>query len=730
MNLPTLDWSVIHDEHQKWRELVTNEKNHVHVDFESYYDDEYSLRKQDMTYIKYITDPRFKLQSVAIATGRDGKNEYVRDKHVIEAIRDTVTSDKILIAQNTQFDGLIATQICGVTPAGFGDLLGMSRAIFPHARSHSIDAQAIRLFPDDESLRKGDDLIQTKGVPVLSDYLHSVLEPYNLQDTHLLRKLFYKYLDDYNFPIDELIVIDILTQMYCVPSIKADRPLLVTTMNEAIMEQDRKVSAALEFIEENVHIEANDGMNFLTVTDNRDKSVFKTIKSYQDAYKWNFDIGPVRSEDERQKFLSSNDKFAKILQEGFDIQVPMKPSNGKTKDETYALAVNDVEFQQMRAENRDLDVLWEGRISSKSNQAATRAATMIDASDAMGGLLPIPLKYGAAHTGRFGGGQKLNPQNYGRGSNHRLALTGGEDLNPVTGVIEPHVIGVADSSNIEARTSAWFCGHEEKLHLFETGGDPYLAMAERIYNKMAMNKKEHKEERGVGKATELGCGYGMGDKRFRNYLNAGPMGMPPIFLEDIEALQEYANPYKYVIMAYRDYNWPIAEMWRKLESVLFDMQFESTDYMLGPVNVVHEKMILPNGLYIHYPELKKRAGQWSYKTAEGYTNLFGGKVLENIIQALSRIVVTDQMIWTACHLKAYGGRVVLQVHDEIVSRFPSFGAKRKDVEVDGKIEHEWVDAEYIEALQETCNAIMCRAPDWCADIPLDSEGGFDLCYSK
>lgn len=729
MKKPVLDWGFIHEQQQMWREKLLDEKNHVHVDFETYYDDEYSLRKTDMTYVKYISDPRFKIHSVAIALGRDGANEYVRDKDVVEAIKDTVTSDKIFIAQNTQFDGLILTQKCGVVPEGFGDLLGMSRALFPHERSHNIDAQARRLFPNDESMRKGDELIQTKGVVELSDYLHSVLEPYNLQDTNLLRNVFYKYIDDYAFPTDELIIIDILTQMYCVPTIVADRPLLVSTMNDAIREQDRKVNAALAFIDENVNMVAEDGMNFLTVTDNRDTKTFKTIKSYIDAYKWNFGINPIRSEAERNKFLSSNDKFAKILEEGFDVQVPMKPSNGKTKDETYALAVGDVEFQQMRAEHRDLQVLWDGRIASKSNQAATRAATMIDVSDALGGVLPIPLKYGAAHTGRFGGGEKLNPQNYGRGSNHRLALTGGEGLNQVTGEIEEHVIGVADSSNIEARMSAWFCDHEEKLHLFATGGDPYLAMAERIYNVMNMNKKDHKEERGVGKATELGCGYGMGKDRFKNYLNAGPMGMPPIFLEDIEALQEYSNPYKYVIDAFRDYNWPIAAMWRKLETVLFDMTFESTDYMLGPLRIVHEKMILPNGLYIHYPELRKRSGQWTYETKEGYTNLFGGKVLENIIQALSRIVVTDQMIWTACHIKQYSGKIVLQVHDEIVSRFPTFGAKRTE-EKNEYGDHIWENADFIEALQETCNDIMRKAPDWCADIPLDSEGGFDYSYSK
>lgn len=704
-----IDWGLIHARQQEWREKLLDTKNHIFLDYETYYDDKYSLRR--MTYVDYIKDSRFKLQSVAIATGRDGDNIYVRDSEVRNAVRDIITPDSVVIAQNTQFDGLITTEVCGVQPSHWGDLLAMSRAVYPHARSHGIEAQALRVFPDDESMRKGDDLIATKGVPVLSDYLHSVLEPYNLQDTHLLRELFYKYAE--TFPVDELIIIDMLTRMYCQPAFIADRPLLVSTMVDAIKDQDEKVGAALEFIEENVEIVADDGMNFLTVTDNRDKKLFKTIKSYQDAYKWNFDIGPIRSEEERNKFLSSNDKFAKVLTDGFQVEVPKKEGTGKSKELTWALGKTDIGFQHMMAENRDLKILWDGRISSKSNQAATRAATMISASDHLDGRLPIPLKYGAAHTGRFGGGQKLNPQNFGRGSNHRLALTAGD-----TGVV-----GVADSSNIEARMSAWFCEFEEKLQMFRDGGDPYLAMAEPIYGKTGMNKKEHKQERGVGKATELGCGYGMGKDRFRDYLNAGPLGMPPIFLEDIQELAQFPNPYKYVIDTYRQVNWPIQHMWRKLETVLNDMTFEDTDYRLGPVIVQFEKLILPNGLYIHFPYLSKRSGNWTYQTAEGWTNLFGGKVLENIIQALSRIVVTDQMIWIACYLMDYEGHVALQVHDEVVTIFPRYGAT-----TDGK--GNWENADKVEEIQEACNEIMRMPPQWCADIPLDSEGGYDHCYSK
>lgn len=711
MEKPVLDWGLIRERMAEWQERILNPKNHLFADFETYFDKQFSLRKQDMTYVKFITDPRFKVHSVSLATGVEDPY-YVRDINVREALMDTVTKDTVFIAQNTQFDGLILTKHYGIIPRHYGDLLGMSRAIFPHERSHGLDRIASLLFPNDPTRRKGDELQAVMGITDLSDELHQVLAPYNNKDTLLLRDSFYKLLHDFNFPQQELMIIDMLTRKYCEPKFVADRELLVKTLNDSLVEQNAKMDAALAYIRKHVNL-SKDGINFFDTVDDRDTSRFKTIKSFEQAYRWCFDMGPIRNIDEEKKFLSSNDKFAYILEKGFGIEVPMKPSNGKTKDETYALGKDDVPFQEMMAQHRYHRVMWEGRIASKSNQAATRAASMIEASDALGGLLPIPLKYGAAHTGRFGGGQKLNPQNFGRGSNHRLALTGGEE----------YVVGVADSSNIEARMSAWFCEFEEKLHMFATGGDPYLVMAESIYNKKGMNKKDHKEERGVGKATELGCGYGMGEKRFRNYLNAGPMGMPPIFLEDIPALAIYPNPYKYVINTYRDVNWPIKDMWRKLENILWDMTFKTTNYKMGCLTIQFEKIILPNGLYLHYPNLKKRQNNWSYETAEGFSNLFGGKVLENIIQALSRIVVTDQMLWTECHISQYGGTVALQVHDEIVTLLKKFGAVRKE---DGN----WENAEFVELLQSQCNEIMRKPPEWCADIPLDSEGGFDYCYSK
>lgn len=103
-------------------------------------------------------------------------------------------------------------------------------------------------------------------------------------------------------------------------------------------------------------------------------------------------------------------------------------------------------------------------------------------------------------------------------------------------------------------------------------------------------------------------------------------------------------------------------------------------------------------------------------------------MVENITQALSRIVLFQQMLNINDNvLVPVGGRVVLNVHDEIIGVGPSYGAVylgkqgKKDL---------WHHAEGAEALFQRIVDTM-RAPEpWCPDLPLDSEGGFSFEYSK
>lgn len=684
----------------QWIKDLTDEDNHVFVDFESYFDDDCSLKK--LTNFEYIGHPDFEILSVSVAIGRKGEvRTAFTEKEALDLVREAMaqTRKPVIIAQNTSFDGTVLAKKKIETPALL-DLMGMSRAWFKQQMFHNLDAIAERVFPNDLSKRKAQDGTDTfKYMRKIPDHLKPTVRVYNEQDVNLLRDCFYAILDA-GFPVSELPVLDLTLQMTCIPSFVADTKLLQECYDEETDKQQKAVAAALEYMAKNFDYSKMNSQ-FFVVSDERDKAIWKTKKAYEYDYRQEFGMGPVNKKDEVQKFLSSNDKFEYILRNGFGVNVPMKESpTARARGDCElipALGINDVEFQHLMAERRDLKIIWEGRIAVKSNIAAARAETLLKIAKIFDGKLVMPLKYSAAHTDRFGGGDKVNPQNFQRQSKHRYSLRAPEGMK----------VHVRDSSNVELRGSAAFCEHHEKLALFEAGGDPYITMANKIFD-ATLNKHDNPTERGVGKATELGCGYGMGKDRFKDYLNAGPLGMPPVFLEDIEALKSWANPYDKVVRDYREQNWPIVEMWRNLERVLIDMTYENTDYMFGPLRVTHESLWGPNGLRLHYPQLGYRNRQWCYLGAEGWVNLFGGKVLENIIQFLCRTIICESMVLVHAVAEYLGGRVCLQVHDEIVTLI-------------------W--DEIIDEFDKFVEDVMLMRMDWLPTCPLASEADIHDTYA-
>ena len=717
-------WDEIHALEAQKKAILADISNHLYIDFETFFSEDYSLTKKDMTYLKFIKHQFFKIQSAAVRIG-NGKTHYFR---TAEEIRDYIEEalienpDLVLVAQQAFFDGGIVRYHFGLEFKYCIDLPSLSRAVWPNAMFHNLNAIGERLYPGDNSKQKSDDIAFTKGVYNWSDVIHERNERYNIQDTDLLAE-FVQYFINGGFPHDVLLQQSIVNMMYFKPSFHADVPLLTKARDEAEKRQEEAVQAAIKFLQENARV----NKHFWVTMADRDKTKYPTQKAYNEIYRRTFGMPPMKDKSELRKVLTSNDKFAYLLEKGFDIPVPLKQGSSKIDPDamTYALGKNDVEFQAMMTAHRDLAVVWTGRMESKSNQEKTRATTFLEYADLCDGFIPVPLRNSAAHTHRLGGTESINMQNLGRKSPCRPALTGG-------GV---YAINATDSSNIESRVSAWFCGHEEKLDLFRRGGDPYNETATVIFGYPVDRKSktvDHSMQGAVGKATDLGCGYQMGADRFRDYLNAGPLGMDPIFLEDIPELAKYPNPYKYVIDKYRRANYPIKDMWDTLQSTIFDMARKSCDYELGPLLVRHERIWLPSGLSLHYPGLHKtKEGNWAYESRDGGLSfLFGGKLLENIIQALSQIIILRQMVWISCYLElVYGdeARTALQVHDEVVSAFPLEGAELTGYTDRG--EPVWKNGEKIEEVSADITAIMHRTDGWFDGIPIGAEGETHLQYS-
>lgn len=388
--------------------------------------------------------------------------------------------------------------------------------------------------------------------------------------------------------------------------------------------------------------------------------------------------------------LMSNDKFAKLLQAA-GAQLPQKisPSTGKM---TYAFAKSDLAFQDLMKHGNDkVRALCEARLKVKSTIGETRANRFLEAGrDGM--KLPILLNYSGAHTHRWSGGNKMNLQNLKRGGELRRSI-----LAP-----KGHVVVVADSAQIEARVLAWIAEQMDIVNAFANKDDVYKLMASAIYGIPV--EQITKDQRFIGKICVLGLGYGMGPQKLQQTLKQGTMG-PPVDISEDECRR--------IVNIYRSRNWKIKAFWKKMDQVITSMTL-GIEGREGPLEFGKGFVRLPNGMFLQYFGLHGTAEitrddlvmtETTYLTRTGRSKLYGGLLTENVVQALSRIIIAEQML----KIHDAGYRIVTMTHDEIV-----IVAKKKDAK------------KALDFMIKT----MSTPPEWAPGLPLAAEGDFDDCYSK
>lgn len=388
--------------------------------------------------------------------------------------------------------------------------------------------------------------------------------------------------------------------------------------------------------------------------------------------------------------LMSNQKFAKLLEER-GVEPPTKTSL-RTGKSTFAFAKADLDFQELENDPRVRDLV-KARKAIKSTIKETRAQRMIDHSQ--GGPLPVLMNYCGAHTMRWSAGEKLNMQNLPSGRD-------GTEPRLRRAVLAPkgHKLVVVDSSQIEARTLAWLAGQDDLLEVFASGGDPYCHMASKIFGREIT--KADKTERALGKASTLGLGFSMGANKFAYTVRSGMLG-PPIDISDEEAQR--------VVNIYRQSNHKIVQFWHDMNDALraiIDLPDDAPDFIhnyKGFFKFHNSKILMPNGLWMRYQGLyRNELGDMFYPARSGVARIYGGKLVENIVQSIARSIVAEQAVEIAKHY-----RIALLVHDEVVMVVPSSEAET--------------------ALQLGIET-MSVPPHWATGLPLGAEGGFDDCYSK
>ena len=316
---------------------------------------------------------------------------------------------------------------------------------------------------------------------------------------------------------------------------------------------------------------------------------------------------------------------------------------------------------------------------------------------------------------------------------------------------------VADFSSIEARVLAWLAGEETVLQAFRSGKDLYIVAASGIFNvsyegilaRVEKKDPEAKNQRQVGKTSELALGYQGGVLAYasmaRNYgidLETLPPHVLPLAPVDVlekageraDAVltqtpgamsREAAMACDVIKQLWRAKRPSICQLWYDLERAAINAvncQGEVFECANGKVKFKSDGRFLycklPNGRKLHYyaPRLSVKKTPWgaqkslvthmglnSIRNIWERSHLYGGKIAENIVQAISRDLMAEAML----RLEAAGYPIVLTVHDEVIGDVPEGRGSLADFE-----------------------ARMAEVPRWAAGCPIGAEGWEGKRYRK
>lgn len=268
---------------------------------------------------------------------------------------------------------------------------------------------------------------------------------------------------------------------------------------------------------------------------------------------------------------------------------------------------------------------------------------------------------------------------------------------------EGHTFYVSDFSAIEARVIAWYAGEQWRLDVFDGHGKIYEASASQMFH--IPIEDVDKELRQKGKVSELALGY-QGGPGALVAMGALKMGVPE---EELQGLVD----------AWRKASPNIVNLWGDVQEAAFEA-VESRKV----VKLERQKLVffmkagtlfikLPSGRNLAYPNAKLERGKFGMVIKYdgkgekvGFVRLetYGGKLVENIVQATARDILGDALI----RLDKVNFEIVFHVHDEIVAEVPK-------------------DSHYS---IEDMNEIMGQSVDWAPGLPLRSDGYTTDYYKK
>jgi hypothetical protein len=603
------------------------------LDFETYYDDDYSLKKMSME--EYVRHPLFLCHGLSVKRGARPSHWIAGHDRVARFLSSVNFDGKVVIGQNAKFDGFIAHEVFGIKGIVWRDTMAMAAAIYGNTLKSSALWYLAKMFLAKKKELQKDSaaLVDTKGKRILTEdelYSLGVYAARDTDSTYELYLLFLRVLEQY--PL-ELGLIELTTTMFTDPRLTLNGMILHDLWEKEVAEKQVML----------------------------DKCVAK-------------DFEQVRS----------NQQFA-VLLETLGVEVPMKVSE-TTDKETYAFAKTDREFTDLQLhENPAVAQLVRSRLRIKSSIEETRALSYYEVSTR--GTWPVDLNVSGARTthrlsgGPGGGG---NPQNLGKKSPLRKAIEAPEGYQLV----------VCDSANIELRVAMLLAGERDVIErMRDPAFDLYRTFAAHIYSKPVADVTN--DERTVGKVACLSLQYGSGPLRFRWTAFGWGVELSMEQCERIVGL--YRGAFGHITKAWNAWDFALRRLnKREVEQTWMDhIARMSTRTIAGcpGVNLVEGPPITYPNLRQEFDARKGRQ-QFMYDTwtrGKGAPHqksaaLWGSKVFQHICQSIARSIVLGQVLETDRYMKLEVSpdcQTVLTVHDEgvwvaprpAVAACPEFGTR-------------------------------------------------------
>lgn len=664
------------------------------LDFENYFDADYSLTKRDTSDVEYVADDRFEIIGLGHAShdmsrigfskagAVQGTLEYLQNAFGPNLERCTV------VGHNLYYDGLILREKYGITPPNTVDTRDLSRHL--DARDRHNLAHLAKKY---EAPRPKGDTKQFKGLHAadMTQEQWDAMSEYCCGDIEITAFLLKKLLPMVTRPEVELRIARQNLNMFLAPRIKVDIALGQELMVGMTAQIDGAIQAARDT---NIWVEEPAKITKRTCR----PPVVQLIT---------------------QADISKTSTFVKLLAKALPAGelVPVKPDkNGKM---IPALAKTDEPCKLLLSHpSPDVRALMVARKATDSWRShIKRVRRLMAQAQCRGGWLGIPLKYYGGHTGRGSGSGGVNAQNFGARDVHPLIKQVGSMLIAPEGWL----LGTGDLSQIEARVIAWLAGQTDLVESFAKGID--------VYSDFAQNQVFHEEtrkpcegdspelvkqlgiRRNFGKEVILAAGYGMAGPTFYERCRQNK-GLRVLFDNGTYDLEFCFR----LVKLYRSRYMKIISFWGELQRAWrFVTKYQDQSAVVSHNG--HEVrfsshndttiMQLPSGRSMFYPHARVSASdELSYQSGPTKYHLYGGKLAENVTQAVARDVFMEGSL----RAEEAGFPIVFRVHDQLITLIrDDENAKKRLAEM---------------------HQIQCVLSDWMTGLPVTTEGKLAKGYYK